>query len=112
MKAVIIILLCLAAAFAITGCEEEDLESDIVLDDVPIGGKRGILRCAEDSDCVTGGCSGTICQHKDSEPIMTTCEFKPEYTCYKQIGCKCISNGCVWDKTAEFDDCVEEARKK
>lgn len=107
-----IILLCLVLAFAIIGCEEEDLESDVVPDDVPLGGERASLRCAEDSDCVTGGCSGTICQHKDTEPIMTTCEFKPEYACYKQIKCGCIDGKCVWDKTAEFDDCVEDLRGK
>ncbi|MCK5025843.1 MAG: eight-cysteine-cluster domain-containing protein [Nanoarchaeota archaeon] len=112
MKGIIILLLCIAVAFAITGCEEVVLEPDVVPDDEPIGGKRGALRCTEDGDCVTGGCSGTICQHKDSEPVMTTCEFKPEYACYKQIECKCVSNGCVWDKTAEFEMCVQDLRQK
>ena len=112
MKSIIIILLCLAVAFAITGCEEADLESDVVLGDDSIGGKRGTLRCTENSDCVIGGCSGTICQHKDSEPVMTTCEFKPEYACFKQIECGCIGKSCMWDKTSDFDSCVEEARGK
>ncbi len=67
--------------------------------------------CTQDPDCVTGGCSGTICQSKNAEPIFTTCEYLPEYACYKQIQCKCIKNKCQWDKTEEFSECVEEARK-
>ena len=116
MKAITIILLCIAVALVIAGCEETGLESDavpgIVIDDGPIGGKRGSLSCTVDSDCVTGGCSGTICQHKDERPIMTTCEFKPEYACYKQIGCLCIDGSCMWDKTEEFDMCIQDIRDK
>ena len=67
--------------------------------------------CITDNDCVTGGCSGTICQSKNSEPIFTTCEYLPEYMCYKSSGCRCISGKCDWEKTAEFDKCVGEARK-
>jgi len=30
--------------------------------------------CASDSDCMVGGCSGTMCQAKSERPIATTCE--------------------------------------
>jgi len=70
-----------------------------------------VKECITDDDCVTGGCSGTICQSKDAEPIFTTCEFLPEYACYKKINCKCIDNKCQWGETEEFNKCVEEARK-
>lgn len=66
--------------------------------------------CVTDNDCITGGCSGTICQSKDSEPIFTTCEYLPEYACYKETRCGCVNGKCGWDKTTEFDRCVEEAR--
>ena len=69
------------------------------------------LECTSDSDCTTGGCSGTICQSKNTEPIFTTCEYLPEYACYKQINCACIDTKCQWDKTEAFDKCVSEARK-
>jgi len=71
----------------------------------------GSTECTTDADCVKGGCSGTICQSKDAEPIFTTCEYLPEYECYKQIKCGCIDSKCQWGKTAEFDDCLEKARK-
>lgn len=67
--------------------------------------------CMTDDDCITGGCSGTICQSKDAEPIFTTCEYLPEYACYKEINCGCKEGKCQWDKTAEFDKCVREARE-
>ena len=66
--------------------------------------------CTTDADCVTGGCSGTICQSRNAEPIFTTCEWRAEYSCYKQISCKCNEGKCDWGKTADFDRCVEEAR--
>ena len=66
--------------------------------------------CMADSDCVTGGCSGTICQSKDAEPIITTCEWTQEYTCYKETTCSCIEGKCQWLETPEFNSCIEEAR--
>jgi len=67
--------------------------------------------CITSSDCVIGGCSGTICQSKNREPVYTTCEYMPEYACYKQINCGCISGKCQWDKSAGFDRCVLEKKK-
>ncbi|HII72717.1 TPA: eight-cysteine-cluster domain-containing protein [Candidatus Woesearchaeota archaeon] len=64
--------------------------------------------CSSDSDCVTGGCSGTVCQSRGAEPIYTTCEMRPEYECYRTINCGCVGGGCEWKRTAEFDSCVEE----
>lgn len=66
--------------------------------------------CTTDSDCTTAGCSGTICQSKDKEPIRTTCIYSPEYGCYKDISCSCINSRCEWDKTEGFNQCVEDNR--
>ncbi|MEK6808817.1 MAG: eight-cysteine-cluster domain-containing protein [Nanoarchaeota archaeon] len=62
------------------------------------------LECSLDSDCVRGGCSGTSCYPK-SEQIFTTCEYLPEYECYKLINCGCVNNKCQWEKTEEFEGC-------
>lgn len=67
--------------------------------------------CTTNNDCIRGGCSGTICQSKDAEPMFTTCEFLPEYSCYKQINCGCVNGECEWGKTSGFDRCVEAARE-
>ena len=62
------------------------------------------LKCQVDSDCVTDGCSGQICRSKLDEGVMTTCEYKEEYACYKPDGCLCQSGKCVW--SAETTACV------
>ena len=67
--------------------------------------------CTTDLDCITGGCSGTVC-HKKGDNIFTTCEYRPEYGCYKQIECGCIDNKCQWDKNAEFEKCFQEKRNQ
>jgi len=55
--------------------------------------------CMSDSDCVMGGCSNQICQSKNEEPIITTCEFKECYN-YKKynLKCRCIDNKCQWSQ--------------
>lgn len=39
---------------------------------------------------------------------MSTCQWKCDYKCYKKYAqCKDINGKCEWDKSSEFDDCVE-----
>jgi eight-cysteine-cluster-containing protein len=53
--------------------------------------------CTEDADCITGGCSGQVCQGRTEEPVITTCEYRD---CYRAtdygLGCKCVDNKCQW----------------
>ena len=63
--------------------------------------------CQSDNDCITGGCSGTICQPKDAPPIFTTCEWKDEYACYKEVSCSCLNNNCKWDDQKKLDSCIQ-----
>ncbi len=70
------------------------------------------LECTTASDCMVGGCSSTLCATPEYlSQITTTCEWKEEYACYKQIGCGCINNQCSWVETTEFKFCVDAARK-
>ncbi|MBI4738095.1 eight-cysteine-cluster domain-containing protein [Candidatus Woesearchaeota archaeon] len=66
--------------------------------------------CSTDADCVAGGCSGTICQSKKAEPVVTTCEYRSEYACYKQISCGCVAGHCAWNEDARFKACVAQAK--
>jgi len=53
--------------------------------------------CTTDSDCQTGGCSGQVCQSKNEEPIMTTCEYRECYSKEKySVSCRCTQNKCQW----------------
>ena len=55
--------------------------------------------------CVIGGCSGTICS--ESNDMMSTCEYKNEYACYKTAACERQADGqCGWTQTEAFKACL------
>ena len=57
--------------------------------------------------CRVTGCSGSICAE---EEIITTCEYKTEYACYKKAECKKQEDGqCGWTPTEEIVSCLREA---
>ncbi len=53
--------------------------------------------CSEDADCMTGGCSGQVCQSVREEPVITTCEWRD---CYRAeefgVACACLDGRCRW----------------
>ncbi|MCK4552752.1 eight-cysteine-cluster domain-containing protein [Candidatus Pacearchaeota archaeon] len=54
--------------------------------------------CSSDFDCIKGGCSGQVCQSKNEEPIITTCEFRECYNAEKyDMQCKCVNEKCQWN---------------
>lgn len=59
--------------------------------------------------CKETGCSLQLCSHKD---IVTTCEYLPEYACYRSARCERQANGsCGWTMSDELDRCLVEARR-
>lgn len=64
-------------------------------------------------DCVVGGCSGQSCgEPEDESGLITTCEYREEYACYKQHGV-CERNAqdqCGWRPSQELQDCITAAR--
>lgn len=64
-----------------------------------------ITASAPVNPCFTTGCSGQICADQD---MMTTCEWKPEYACYKQFGkCELQAGGkCGWTPSADLTACL------
>ena len=72
---------------------------------VPIGD----IECNIDSDCSVGGCSGQLClQKEDAQNIITTCEYREEYGCYKLNSCGCVKNKCQWAENKEFNNCLDK----
>ena len=58
--------------------------------------------------CIKTGCSGQICSDHE---VISTCEYKPEYECYKKATCERQANGdCGFTKTKELTDCLSRAR--
>lgn len=58
------------------------------------------------SGCVKSGCSGTVCAEPGNE-VVTTCEFKPEYACYRDAACERQGDGhCAWTLTPALTACL------
>ncbi|MEK7507521.1 MAG: Gmad2 immunoglobulin-like domain-containing protein [Patescibacteria group bacterium] len=56
--------------------------------------------------CYIGGCSSQICS--DKEGVVSICDFRPEYSCYKNARCERQSSGeCGWMPTAELQACIK-----
>ena len=55
--------------------------------------------------CIITGCSNQICAE---EEVITTCELRPEYTCYQTARCGRLQDGsCGWFETPELQQCLE-----
>jgi hypothetical protein len=55
--------------------------------------------------CVITGCSGQVCAEAEA---ITTCEWKPQFACYKQYSrCERAADGqCGWAQTPELMQCL------
>ena len=64
---------------------------------------------APTEECQVGGCSSQVC-HEPGEDVITTCEWRPEYACYRDATCERQPDGtCGWTPTEELNSCLEEA---
>jgi len=69
------------------------------------------FECSSDSDCAAAGCSSQLCVGADkASGIITTCEYKEEYSCLKLTSCGCINNKCSWNENENYLNCLEEVR--
>jgi hypothetical protein len=58
--------------------------------------------------CKKTGCSGQVCSDED---VITTCEFKKEYECYRKAACERQANGdCGFTQTPELTACLRRSR--
>jgi hypothetical protein len=54
--------------------------------------------------CMKTGCSGQVCS---DEEVVTTCEYRSEYDCYKRARCERQANGeCGFTQTRELTTCL------
>lgn len=54
--------------------------------------------------CIKTGCSGQVCADED---VVTTCEYRSEYECYKSARCERQANGnCGFTQTSELVSCL------
>ncbi|OHA26750.1 MAG: hypothetical protein A3C06_01225 [Candidatus Taylorbacteria bacterium RIFCSPHIGHO2_02_FULL_46_13] len=54
--------------------------------------------------CRPTGCSGQVCSDKD---VITTCEYRAEYACYKTAKCeRQVSGQCGWTPSVVLTQCL------
>jgi len=59
--------------------------------------------------CYVGGCSMQLCS--DRPDMVSTCEYRESYACYKGATCERQANGaCGWTETKELKTCLLEAQ--
>lgn len=58
--------------------------------------------------CKIGGCSSQLCgEAAEMEGLVSTCEFRADYACYKQSRCERQASGkCAWTQTKELMACL------
>jgi eight-cysteine-cluster-containing protein len=57
--------------------------------------------------CIVGGCSGQLCIDESEGEMVTTCEYREAYACYKTAACTRQSSGhCGWTSTPELKACL------
>jgi eight-cysteine-cluster-containing protein len=68
--------------------------------------------CVEPSTagkCRATGCSGQVCADHD---VVTTCEWRDEYACYRHAACERQTDGaCGWTPSDELKACLEAAQR-
>lgn len=54
--------------------------------------------------CIKTGCSGQVCADHD---VITKCDFRPEYACYRQATCELQADGtCGFTQTPALTQCL------
>ena len=58
--------------------------------------------------CAVAGCSGQLCVSADEAAgIVSTCEYRTEYGCYKEASCEPQVDGkCGWTQTTALQACL------
>jgi len=58
--------------------------------------------------CRITGCSSQLCVSADAGEVLSTCEFLPQYQCFKDSICEVqVTGECGWTETEKFTQCVE-----
>ena len=55
--------------------------------------------------CYVTGCSSQLCSSE--EEMMSTCEYREEYACFKAAKCEVQSDGeCGWTQSEDLNSCL------
>ena len=53
--------------------------------------------CNSSNDCIVSGCSNEVCQAKNEDTIMTTCDYSEcKNASVFNLSCGCVNSQCAW----------------
>jgi hypothetical protein len=75
---------------------------------LPVASAPTSTTAAAPQQCSVGGCSGQICGDSGSlGDMITTCEWRTEYACYRTAKCEVQPDGkCGWTQSPELQSCL------
>jgi len=70
--------------------------------------ENNIENIVTEGECVPAGCSNQLCVEESiAGDIISTCEYKEVYSCYRKASCERQQSGeCGWTETKELIECV------
>lgn len=75
----------------------DELRVPVIFEQASVGSKVG-------NGCVVTGCSGQLCAEQHA---VTTCEWRPQYACYREAVCERQQDGaCGWTQTPVLTTCL------
>jgi len=90
---------------------ESNSDSTININSVNVNKASLGIECSRDVDCLAGGCSGQLCIPRDeADSVVSTCEWRDEYACYREDDCICKNSKCQWEGNEAFSECIKALR--
>jgi hypothetical protein len=99
---------CTAEVRPVCGCDGETYTNRCSANSRGVSVASDGACATEPVACVVGGCSSQVCTEDTGSPIITTCEFRPEYACLRESRCERQEDGaCGWTATVEYQMCID-----
>lgn len=78
------------------------------VEDIPSGSRPSRNGGMQFNGCAVAGCSGQLCvSAAEAENIVTTCEYRAAYACYREAVCEPQADDtCGWTMTAQLQQCL------
>jgi hypothetical protein len=104
---------CDSPSVPVCGTDGKDYDAACGASCVPVAvACQGKCPCQAQSSgaCVVGGCSSQLCTEASAGGVISTCEWREAYACYRTASCARQSTGkCGWTPTPELNACLQNA---